>query len=169
MRASLLHAVACPILLLLPPAGSAQSVAPDDVAVWQQRFDQENSSRAKEKLLIKLGEAEFALSRTAGERGDYSTVDLTMEKYRDNVRSVFDALEKEHLKETDPAYRSMEMHLRRSLRELQDTIISVPPEYVPPLQLVRKDLEDIDDRLLRHLFPKRPAEKSPPPKASSFA
>jgi len=164
MKAQLFRTQTCLILLLIPGARIPRPAAQESVAQLQERFDQESNSGQKAKLLIRLGQAEFVASRQAGEKGDYSTVDVLMEKYRDNVQVAFQALKKEHPNDSNfGAYRSMEIHLRKSLRELQETIITVPPEYVPPLQLVRKDLEEVQDQLLRQLFPKRPGEKSPSP------
>lgn len=164
MKPRLALARACPILLMILGAAALLRATQEQVAQLQVRFDQEPSSGQKAKLLIKLGEAQFRDARRAGQQGDFNAVGLMMEKYRDNVREAFNSLKREHPKDNDfGGYRSLEIHLRKSLHELNETIIVASPEYVPPLQLVRKDLEEIQDQLLRQLFPKRPGEKSAPP------
>jgi hypothetical protein len=167
MKTRLALAKACPIVLVILGVAGARLGAQEPVAQLQTRFDQETNSRQKAKLLVKLGEAQFRESRRAGEKGDYNAVGLLMEKYRDNAREAFNLLRKDYAKQSDfGGYRSMEMHVRKSLHELNETIVVAPPEYVPPLQIVRKDLEEIEDELLRLLFPRRPGEKpaSPPKK-----
>jgi hypothetical protein len=150
----------------------AAAAASESIAELQARFDREVNSLQKAKLLQKLGDAQFAESRRAGKEGDFKSVGLLMEKYRDNAREALAAVQKDHPKaEKDSSgYRRLEIHVRHSLRELEETLLVAPPEYRPPLRLVRKDLEDFEDELLRLLFPRRPGEQpvppAPPPKGS---
>jgi hypothetical protein len=165
MKRRIALVTACPILFLNLGAGRFPQLPQGGIAALQARFDQEPNSREKVRLLVRLGNAQFLESRYAGQRGDYMAVGFLMEKYRDNVRKAFDMLRKYHPKaESDyGGYRTMELHLHKSLHELEETILVAPPEYHPPLQLVRKDLEEIEDELLRLLFPRRPREKAPAP------
>jgi hypothetical protein len=135
--------------------------AADKLAELQAEFDRESSGVRKAKLLDKLGDAQFVQTREAGKSNDYNTVDMTMEKYRDNVRSAFESLKKQHPgAERHPnGYKQLEMSLRKGIREVDDTLLVAPAEYRPPLQLVRQDLITIDDDLLRMLFPRRPGEQ----------
>jgi len=58
--------------------------------------------------------------------------------------------------------------VRRAIREVEETIIIVPAEVRPPLHLVRQDLIQLDDTLIRDLFPRRtrePESSAPPPPA----
>ena len=54
--------------------------------------------------------------------------------------------------------------MRRGIREVEDTMQVAPPEVQPPLAIVHKDLLDMDDEMIRLLFPKRTPEpqKVPP-------
>lgn len=127
----------------------------------QEKFDRERNAVSKAKQMTKLGEAQFELTREAGEANDYETVGLTMEKYRDNVRSALNALvEAQPNAEKHPnGYKQLQINVTNGLREVDDTILVAPEAIVPPLRLVRKDLSDINDRLLRRLFPRRPADR----------
>lgn len=141
--------------------------ATDKLAELQAEFDRESSGVRKAKLMEKLGEAQFLLTREAGQSNDYTSVDVTMEKYRDNVRAAFEALKKQHPDgERHPnGYKQLEACVRKGIREVDETLVVAPPEYKPPLQLVRQDLIAFDDELLRMLFPRRPGEQplsSPP-------
>jgi hypothetical protein len=140
--------------------------AADKVEELQARFDRETSAVGKAKLFEKLGNAQFADARKPGQ--EYSHIGLVMEKYRDNARVAFDALKKAQADaERHPnGYKQLQFHVHRSLRELDEILLVAPPEYKPPLHLVRQDLGAIDDELLHMLFPRRPGEhplRPPPP------
>jgi hypothetical protein len=47
---------------------------------------------------------------------------------------------------------------------VEDTLLAAPEEVRPPLEIVRKDLIDTDDALIRLLFPRRTKDpvKVPP-------
>jgi hypothetical protein len=165
MRAhkTLLMALACGALTF----GASESLAADKVAELQARFDHENSSVHKAKLLAKLGDAQLEAARAAGKAGDYNAVGVTFEKYRDNCRIALDALKKEHpdAERQSSGYRQLEIHVREGIRELNETLLVTPEDFKPPLQLVREDLIHIEDDLLRSLFPRRkeePAKPAPP-------
>ena len=145
-------------IMLLP------AVAQDSLAELQAKFDRENNSIKKTKLLLKLGDAEFEESRRAGKAGDNNTVDATMEKYRDNVRAALEALKKQHpnAEKHSNGYRQLEMHVKQGIREVEDSMLAATPPYKPPLQLVRRDLVAMDDELIQLLFPLRPADGKPP-------
>lgn len=134
----------------------------------QHRFDREANSVSKAKLMEKLGDAQFEAARHAGQQNDNDTVDLTMEKYRDNVRTALEALKKQHpdAEKHSNGYRQLEMQLKLGIREAQDSWLAAPPAYKPPLQIVRQDLLAMDDEMIRLLFPHQPADPKhviPPP------
>jgi len=133
------------------------------VSDLQGRFDREKNAVAKAKLLEKLGDAQFDEARHAEKEGDNSAVDLTLEKYRDNVRAALEALKKQHpdAEKHSNGYRQMEMHLKHGIREVEESMLAAPPPYKPPLQIVRQELIEIDDELIRLLFPHRPAPEKP--------
>lgn len=161
--------VAAGLFLLAMFPGARCSAAEENLTDLQARFDRETGSIQKTKILKRLGEAQFAEARRAGKRNDFQTVGFLMEKYRDNVREALHALKSQRTdaEKHSGGYRQLEIQTRKSLRELEDILLIAPDEYRPPLRIVRKDLEDVDDELLRLLFPRRPGEKpmsQPPPK-----
>jgi hypothetical protein len=150
------------VFLVIPPT-VAQTLAD-----LQSRFDRETSGVQKAKLMTKLGEAQLEETRRAGKAGDYNAVGTTLEKYRDNVRVAVDALKKQHpdAERQSNGYRQLEIHVRKGIREVDETILVSPEGYKPPLEIVRQDLVSMDDELLKMLFPRRPLEKhdaAPPP------
>jgi hypothetical protein len=144
------------VLLVFATPAVAQSLAD-----LQARFDREVSGVQKAKLMTKLGEGELEEARRAGKAGDYNAVGMTLEKYRDNVRSAVDALKKQHpdAERQSNGYRQLEIHVRKGIREVDETLLVSPEDYKPPLQIVRQDLIGMDDELLKMLFPRRPSEK----------
>ena len=150
------------LALMLSPA-----VAQLSVAELQARFDREDNSVKKAKLLVKLGDAQFEEARRAEKAGDNNTVDAVLEKYRDNVRAALDALKKQHAdaEKHSNGYRQMEIHVKEGIREVEDSMLAAPAPYKPPLQIVRQDLITVDEELIRLLFPHRPADKPVPPPA----
>ncbi len=150
------------VFLAFLPAGETQSLSD-----LQVRFDRETSGVQKAKLLGKLGDAQFEEARRAGKAGEYNALGLTLEKYRDNVRAAVEALKKQHpdAERQSNGYRQLEMHVRKGIRELDETLLVSPEAYKPPLQIVRLDLIGLDDELLKMLFPRRPLEqrKNTPP------
>src|SRR5713101_2573028 len=146
------------VFLVILPAGEAQSLAD-----LQARFDREPSGVQKAKLLGKLGDAQFEEARRAGKTGEYDALGLTLEKYRDNVRAAVEALKKQHpnAEKQSNGYRQLEMHVRKGIREVNETLLVSPEGYKPPLEIVRQDLIGMDDELLKMLFPRRPAEHHP--------
>ncbi len=153
-------AVAFLLALLFHP-GLAYSV--ETLAQLQERFDRETDGVKKAKLMQKLGDAQFDAERAAAKSGDYSSVGLMMEKYRDNVRAAIAALKKAHpdAEKHSSGYKQLEIHVGKGLREIHDVILSVPEDFRPPMQLVEQDLKDMDLELLHLLFPRRPGEQPP--------
>ena len=159
-RATTLGVVCSLVLLVLacPPRASSQ------LADLQARFNNEPNAVRKAKMMEKLGDAQFEEARRAEKAGDNSTVGLTLEKYRDNVRAAMEALKKQHPNaEKQPnGYRQLEMHVRKGIRETAESLLAAPEPFKPPLQIVRVDLIAMDDELLRLLFPLRPLNEKAP-------
>jgi hypothetical protein len=135
--------------------------AGDKLSDLQARFDSETNAVHKAKMLQKLGDAEFEEAIRAEKAGDYATVGLIMEKYRDNVRAASQVLEKEKpdAERHSNGYRQLEMHIQKGLRQIDEILLVAPAEYKPPLQIVRTDLLTFDDELLRFLFPRKHENK----------
>jgi hypothetical protein len=128
----------------------------DRVKELQQHFDHDTHGGGKVKDLEKLSEAQFDAATKAGAAGDFVTVGLIFEKYRDNVRSAFELLRtQEPDAERHPGgYRHLELQVRRGIREVEETLIIVPDEVRPPFRIVRQDLITMDDDMIQLLFPR---------------
>jgi hypothetical protein len=149
---------ACSLLVFLAilPPGRTESLAE-----LQAHFDRETNGVRKAKLIEKLGDAQLEEARRAGKAGDYNAVGMTLEKYRDNVRAALGALKKQHpdAEKQSNGYRQLQMHVRKGIREVDETLLVSPEGYKPPLQIVRQDLIGMEEELLKMLFPHRPVEQ----------
>ncbi len=164
------------LILATLPWWASQAGHPNDL---QARFEHESNSVRKAKIFEKLGDEQLAETRRASQANDYKTVGQVMEQYRDNARATLAALKKEHpnAERQLSGYKQLQMHIRKSLRDVKEEILLAPVEFKPPLQLVEQDLASMDDELLRSLFPPRPGAHDPaaplpaataaPPPASS--
>src|SRR5580698_8727282 len=130
----------------------------------QNRFDHEPNSVHKAKIFEKLSDEQLAEVRHASQASDYNAVGTIMEKYRDNARAAVDALKKEHpnAEHQINGYKQLQIHIRRAIRDLKETVLLAPDEFKPPLGIVEHDLSLIDDELLQSLFPSPPQTASPP-------
>jgi len=157
------------LLMVLAATISAgtRSGATEDVKTLQTRFDRETNSVHKARLLEKLGDAQLEETRRASQASDYTTIGLVMEKYRDNVRAAVDALRKDHrdAEHHTNGYKQLQIHVHKALREVDEVLVVAPDEYRPPLEIVRRDLANIDDELLELLFPRHPVDKKPAQKS----
>jgi hypothetical protein len=144
-------------------AAGIACAATEDVKSLQTRFDREKNSVHKAKLLEKLGDAQLDVTRRASQANDYKTIGFVMEKYRDNARAAVDALKKDHpdAERHTSGFKQLQIHVHKSLREVDEVLVLAPDEYRPPLEIVRRDLAKLDDELLELLFPRHPSEKKP--------
>ncbi len=138
-------------------------VTSDDISQLQARFDHENNSVRKAKLLEKLGDAQLEETRRASQAGDFTTIGLVLEKYRDNARAAVNALKKEHPdgERHTGGYKQLQIHVHKAIRDVDEILVIAPEEYRPPVEIVRRDLAALDDELLNSLFPRRPEAKKP--------
>jgi len=161
------------LLMVLAAAifAGTRSGATEDVKTLQTRFDRETNSVHKARLLEKLGDAQLEETRRASQASDYTTIGLVMEKYRDNVRAAVDALRKDHrdAEHHTNGYKQLQIHVHKALREVDEVLVVAPDEYRPPLEIVRRDLANIDDELLELLFPRHPVDKKPAQKSPGGA
>jgi hypothetical protein len=154
------------VAAFLLAAASLCAAAPrpaDTLEQLQEKFDKEADGVRKAKQIQKLGDAQFAKEREATKAGDFVTAGEVMEKYRDNVRAALEALKKTHPQaEKHPnGYKQLEFHTGQGLREVRDVMLAMPEPLRPPMQIVERDLREMNMELLKLLFPRRPGEKPP--------
>ena len=151
------------ILVMLGFVLPAQAGMADRLSDLQTRFDRETNSVRKAKLFERIGDEQFSNARQASQNKDYKSVAEIMESYRNNARSAFSALKKEHpnAEKQLSGYKQLQIHIHKGIREVDESLLVVSEDFQPPLTLVRRDLASMDDELLVLIFPRRPDEKKP--------
>lgn len=152
------------LVLVVACVSCAGSPGADKLKELQDRFDRETHAGKKIKELDKLGSAQFAAADGEVKSGHFDFAVLIFEKYRDNVRAAFELLKKQEpdADKHPGGYRQLELGVREGLREVEDFLLVTPQPMQPPLQIVQKDLLDMDDALINLLFPRRVKESQKP-------
>jgi|HubBroStandDraft_6_1064221.scaffolds.fasta_scaffold00828_15 hypothetical protein len=162
------------VFAALPLLICAGAFAADKVTELQQHFDRESHASDKIKTLDRLTDAQFEVETRLETTGNFSEAALIFEKYRDNLKVAFELLRKQEpdAEKHSTPYRHLELQTRRGIREVEQTLLIAPLELRPPLEIVRKDIVEMDDELIRLLFPRRtqipakpPEKQAPPPEA----
>lgn len=132
----------------------------DRVAQLQAQFQAESNPVRKAKALSKLAEAQWELMHRAIVASDYAQALRILQQYRDEVRAAEAALKASGVDaERKPAgFKQLQIHLRKSLRDLDQTILAMPEDQREPFEAVRRELTGIDEELVGLLFPRRPGQ-----------
>jgi hypothetical protein len=133
----------------------------------QAQFNRESDPVRKVKALGKLGDAQFEQLRRETHDGNYGQALRRLEEYRDEVRVAEAALRASGVDaERKPSgFKQLQIHVRKSLREIDQIILVLPDSERPQFDAVRRDLAAIDKELIDLLFPRQPgksAEKEKP-------
>ena len=113
----------------------------------------------------KLGSALIAEMRQLEAEKKFDAVPPLFREYHDDATAAFDALmASEHDAERHPkGFRELEIHLRDSVRQLNDLLFGVPLEDRESLRKAEHDIETMDDKLVQALFPRNPGQHKTPP------
>jgi hypothetical protein len=144
--------------LLTVSAAAAQ----DRLARMQQQFESESDAVRKARRLPRLGEMQLEQLRQLVSNGQLEKAFRTLEAYRDNVRAAHDALDESGIDaERRPrGFRQMEIHLRRSVRELSDTISRLPVERREEFEAIHAEIVEMQTSLIDMLFPRQPGRRA---------
>lgn len=131
------------------------ALAQNRLAEFRSRFQRETDPIHRAKLMPQLGTAQFQeidKDLAADKLPDALSV---LQQYRDEAQSCTKALDAKGVNaEKHPSgFKELELSLRESLRRLDDILVSFPPDEQGPFRVVRNDLDELDRRLIRELFP----------------
>ncbi len=156
----LILAAALPALLL--PAARVQ----DSLTELKNQFNRENEPARKAKALAKLGDAQFDLARRALDSSDFAQALQLLQDYRDAVHTAQTSFK---AATSDPerrpgGFKQLQIHVRKSIRALDQIILSLPEDQRTPFDAVRKDLLSREKDLIDLLFPRQPGKTPGPEK-----
>ncbi|MFZ0821461.1 MAG: hypothetical protein WAM91_15445, partial [Candidatus Acidiferrales bacterium] len=115
--------------LALPP--QTRGPSPQDLlAQYKERFVKETDPVHRAKALTKLGDAQVADFTRRATADDFEGAFVTLNAYRDEVRSVFDGLKAtgNDAEKKPDGFKELQIHLRKTLWELDRAASLVPTE-----------------------------------------
>jgi hypothetical protein len=152
------------LLLALPLCPSLPAQEPLTAALAQYERETDPVRRAKE--LAKFGDEQVALARKQLKSGDEEGSLRTLEQYRDEVLSTYQALKATGVNaEKKPAgFKELQISLRETMRHMEDLIFTLPADKQPFFQEVRAEVGKAQNDLVDALFPRGPNQDSKKPK-----
>jgi hypothetical protein len=153
------------IALIAAVAWSAPAVAQDRLTADLARYEQEADAVRKARALVKLGDDQIDEARKQLKAGDDVGSLHTLERYRDEIQHVAEALKATGVDpEKKPAgYKELQISLRETIRHIDDLILSLPVDKRPFFREVRTDLVKTQNDLIDALFPRQPDRNSKKP------
>jgi hypothetical protein len=116
----------------------------------------------KAKSAIKQGESQLDQVRKGVRDENYNEALRVLEQYRDGVKSAHAALKASgrNAEKKPGGFKNLQIHLRHSLEQLDQMILTVPRDERAPFDAIRKELGLIDRELIDALSPRQPSKKS---------
>lgn len=131
---------------------------PNRGAELRARFARESDAVRRAKLMVQLGDAEFQEIRKQIDDGNLDDALAILREYRDEAQSCENELD---AKGVDPekhpsGFKQVQISLRESLRRLDDLLANLSADEQKPFLDLRKDIDQLDQHLIRELFPRQP-------------
>jgi len=162
--------VATAFFALLAAAISAGPIpASQPLERLREEFQQETDPVQRAKLFPKFGSALLAEMKKREEAKEFEGVLPLFLEYHDGAAAAYSGLAATG---RDPGkqsagFRELEMHLRKSLHQVNDIVFGMPFDEREPLRKPQKDIEELDNRLVKELFPRRSKAHDTPPSAAN--
>ena len=153
----LLRPAALLIAVLLPVAGARAQLVED----LRPSFQRETDPVRKARMFPRLGEAELSRVRYLGTQERYDDALAALEQYRDDAQAAHAALKSSGINadKKSNGFKQLQIHLRKSILYIGDTIAALPFERRAPFQEIQKQVEGFDKELIEMLFPRQPGRK----------
>jgi len=153
-------------VLLAATLSTTSAGAQDRTADLRSRFEHETNPVQKAKLMPDLGQAEFQQIQKEVETYRLSVALDLLREYNSQVASCMKALESTNVDpEKHPAgFKQLQISVRESLRRIDALLPTMTSDEQAPFLGVRKDLDEVNRRLIEQLFPGR----TPPPKSDKI-
>ncbi len=125
---------------------------------YKSQFDAEKDPVRKAKILVKLTESQFQQIRTEADSGKTEDGLKDLEQVRDECVSTHDALKaKAPDPERKPAgYKELQISVRESLQRLREILAGLGGDDEKHYAKVRTQLEQLNNELMKELFPRQP-------------
>jgi len=160
------HRIVFPAILLtlaVVCAGIVRALQPQDrMQDYKDKYEKENDPVRKAKALGNYGEAQMQHFVREANAENFDAAAVLLTAYRNEVRSVFDALKATgvDVEKKPDGFKELEFHLRRTLWQIDRTLPAVPIEHRETLQEMHDELGRIHTELIHLLFPREAGKKS---------
>jgi hypothetical protein len=135
----------------------------------REEFRQETDPVQRAKIFPKLGVALLAAMKKKEDTKEFDGVLPLFAEYQDGAAAAYSGLAAtgRDPEKHSAGFRELEMHLRKSLHQVNDIVFGMPFDEREPLRRAERDIEDLDNRLVKELFPRRSQEHSTPPSGAN--
>ncbi len=126
------------------------------------QLDLQGDPVSRARAFPKYGEDLIREAREAVQNADYEKSEKILTRYRDAVKELHENL-RAHVDNPEKrpnGFKQLQIHLRKSLRDLDNLIASIPVNLHPPFEFLRKEIEKVDRALIEDLFPRRPGREA---------
>jgi hypothetical protein len=129
----------------------------------QAQFEQESDAIRRAKLMTRISSEDFRQIRDFLSARDEGDALALLRQLRDDAKVCDSQLDaRENNPEAHPAgFKQLQIAMRESLRRLDDLMPSLTYDEQPPFQFIREELDEINLRLIRQLFPRQPLLQEP--------
>jgi hypothetical protein len=154
--------------LLAAAIFTAPAPADESLESLRREFQQQADPVKRAKHFPKFGAALLAEMKKQEAAKQFDRVPPLFLEYHDSAAAAFAGLAATgHDAEKHPAgFRELEMHLRQSLHQVNDIVFGLPLDDREPLRKPQQEIEDLDNRLIKALFPRGPQPHKAPPSAA---
>ena len=153
---------ACVCMLGLMLAAPPQSWhLQNDLAHEKYKYDHADNAVDRAKTLGKLGHEEYTAAGQAIDAGKIGEALQFLKDYNDQASSTHDALLKTGV---DPekhsnGFRQLQISVREREHDLKDVITRLEFGQRPPFEALEQALDELNQKLIVELFPRRPGNK----------
>ncbi len=151
------------VLLAGVPARAQQTAKQDGSTEAKERMAAEVDPVDRAKAFAKYGHGMIRDARDAAKGGDYERAEKVLTEYRDTLKRLHEAL---RARVSDPerkpnGFKQLQIHVRKSLNDIDDLVASVPAALQPPFTFLRGEIDRLDRALIDDLFPRKPNSRDP--------
>jgi hypothetical protein len=130
----------------------------DRLGQYKSQFDSEKDPVRRAKILVKLSASQFQQIRSEADSGKADEGLRDLETLRDECVSTHEALK---AKAVDPerksaGFKELEISVRESLHRLREILAGLSGEDEKHYAKVRTQLEQLNNELIKELFPRQP-------------
>jgi hypothetical protein len=156
-RAATSWIVALTFLLIAIPEAPIASGAQESISALRARFNRETDPVHKARLMPQLGQAQFAEIRENVRAGRLPEALATLGQYRDEAETCERGLSASRIDAAKHpnGFKELEISVRESMRRLDEMVHGMVSDDQVPFLEIHKQLNEIDQRLVQQLFPRR--------------